>query len=79
MNDQGTESVVQLFTDDYLERCRQLSPMDIVRFLDDYRVVLGAAKARSRVRLNGDETNHSKIEPVKSATGSGFRPNSVEL
>lgn len=28
---------VQLFSDEYLERCRALSPTDIVRFLEDFR------------------------------------------
>ena len=73
MSGREAESVVQLFTDDYLERCRQLSPVDIVRFLEDYRVVIGAAKARSTVRLEDDETNHPKTEPVNSTTGSSFR------
>ena len=73
------ESVVQLFTNDYLERCRQLSPVDIVRFLEDYRVVIGAAKARSTVRLEDEETDHPKTEPVNSASRAGFRPNGVEL
>ena len=45
----GAEPVVQRFTDEYLERCRELSPADIVRFLEDYRVAFGAANARSRL------------------------------
>lgn len=39
----------QRFADEYLERRRELSPEDIVRFLDDYRKIFGAAKARSRL------------------------------
>ena len=49
MSRDGLEPVVQRFSDEYLERCRELSPMDIVRFLEDYRVVLGAAHAGSRL------------------------------
>ena len=41
--------VVQRFTDEYLVRCRDLSPVDIVRFLDDYRVAVGTANAPSRL------------------------------
>lgn len=33
---------LQQFTDEYLERCRSLSPAPIVRFLDDYRMILDA-------------------------------------
>ena len=32
---------VQYFSDEYLERCRALSPMDIVRFLDDFMRLYG--------------------------------------
>ena len=40
---------VQRFSEAYLERCRKLSPEDIVRYLDDFRKVQGAARARSRL------------------------------
>lgn len=42
------ERVVQRFPDEYLERCRELSPEDVVRYLESYRVVLGAAQHGSR-------------------------------
>lgn len=79
MNGRGTDSVVQLFADDYLERCRQLSPVDIVRFLEDYRVVIGAAKVRSTVSLEDGKSNHPESEPVNSATGPSFRSSGVGL
>ena len=37
------------FFDEYLERCRELCPEDIVRYLDDFRRVHGAASARSKL------------------------------
>lgn len=40
---------VHRFSDAYLERCRKLSPEDIVRYLDEFRKVHGAASARSRL------------------------------
>ena len=40
---------VQRFTAEYLERCRSLSPDDVVRFLDDFKRIHGAANARSRL------------------------------
>ena len=43
------ERPLQRFSDAYLERCRELSPEDIVRFLDDFRRLYGAATTRSRL------------------------------
>ena len=40
---------VQRFTAEYLERCRALSPDDVVRFLEDFKRIQGAANARSRL------------------------------
>ena len=40
---------VQRFSADYLERCRELSPEEIVRFLDDFKRIQGAANTRSRL------------------------------
>lgn len=40
---------LQRFSDAYLERCRELSPEDIVRFLEDFRRLHGAATSRSRL------------------------------
>ena len=40
---------LQRFSDTYLERCRELSPEDIVRFLDDFRRLHAAATPRSRL------------------------------
>ena len=35
---------MQCFSDENLERCRDLSPQDIVHFLEDYRKLFGAAR-----------------------------------
>lgn len=40
---------VQKFSDDYLERCREMSHDDIVRFLDDFRSVHGNVPSKSRL------------------------------
>ena len=40
---------VQRFAAAYLERCRSLSPDDVVRFLEDFRRIQGAASTRSRL------------------------------
>ena len=41
MNPNNRPSVVQCFSDEYIKRCRDLSPKDIVRFLEDYRYLVG--------------------------------------
>ena len=40
---------VQRFSDEYLDRCREMSSEEIVRFLDDFRRIHGKRKARSRL------------------------------
>jgi predicted DNA binding CopG/RHH family protein len=40
---------VQKFTDEYLERCREMSHEEIVRFLDDFRRLHGSGRARSKL------------------------------
>lgn len=39
---------VQFFTPEYLERCRGLAPEQILRFLDDFRQMHGAAALPER-------------------------------
>ena len=45
----ASERPLQRFSDAYLERCRALSAEDIVRFLEDFRRLHGAATARTRL------------------------------
>lgn len=40
---------VQKFSDEYLDRCREMSPDEIVRFLDDFRRIHGKTNAKSRL------------------------------
>jgi len=40
---------VQKFSDEYLERCREMSHDDIVRFLDDFRRIHGSRRSKSRL------------------------------
>lgn len=49
MNPSSAERPLQRFSKDYLERCRDLAPQDIVRFLEDFRMLQGQARARSRL------------------------------
>ena len=45
-------SVVQRLSDEYLERCRELSPQDIVRFLEDYRKLFDTARRQREQRAH---------------------------
>ncbi|MYD99617.1 MAG: hypothetical protein F4X98_19810 [Gammaproteobacteria bacterium] len=40
---------VQHFSDEYLQRCRELSPDDIARFLENFKRIHGTANSRSRL------------------------------
>ena len=40
---------VQKFSDEYLERCRELTHDEIVRFLDDFRRIHGKIPSQSRL------------------------------
>jgi predicted DNA binding CopG/RHH family protein len=42
-------SPVQKFSDEYLDRCREMSPDEIVRFLEDFRRVHGKRASKSRL------------------------------
>lgn len=62
MSRTNAPSIVQRFSDEYLERCRELSPQDIVRFLEDYRALFGAAK-RNRDRRQKIASDSRKTAP----------------
>ena len=40
---------VQYFNDEYLERCRGMTPEQILRYLDDFRRLHGNSPARSKL------------------------------
>ena len=40
---------VQKFSDEYLERCREMSHDEIVRFLDDFRRIHGNRRGKSQL------------------------------
>ncbi|NUM89617.1 MAG: hypothetical protein HUU37_10465 [Bdellovibrionales bacterium] len=40
---------VQFFTDEYLEQCRKMSPLEIVRFLEGFRQLQGATAGKSKL------------------------------
>lgn len=40
---------VQHFSDDYLARCREMTPDEIARFLDDFRRIHGRPRGASKL------------------------------
>ena len=49
MRPERAKRPVQRFSDEYLARCRDLSPGDVVRFLDDFKRVHASRESRSRL------------------------------
>lgn len=65
--------VVQRFSDEYIKRCRELSPQEIVRFLDDYRMLFGMARMRDRSTLPHPSGNTSTTRAPFANTISPYR------
>ena len=40
---------IQYFSDEYLEQCRDMTPDQIIRFLDDFRRLHGSRPAKSKL------------------------------
>jgi len=40
---------IQYFSDEYLDRCAELSPNEIVKFLDDFRKIHGQQQTPSKL------------------------------
>lgn len=40
---------VQFFSDEYLERCRAMKPVELLEFLESFRLLHGRAPSRSRL------------------------------
>ena len=40
---------VQFFADEYLERCRGMTPDQVIRFLEDFRTLHGSRPSRSKL------------------------------
>jgi predicted DNA binding CopG/RHH family protein len=40
---------VQTFTDEYLEQCRRMTPEQVIRFLEDFRMLQSSRPARSKL------------------------------
>lgn len=65
--------VVQRFSDEYIERCRELSSQEIVRFLEDYRMLFGLASNKAATRRR-DKMFEAAGEIRKSSTHGSRLP-----
>lgn len=46
-----SERPVQMFSPDYLKRCKKLPPEGILRFLEDFRLLHGGTRPSTKSRL----------------------------
>lgn len=62
---------LQRFTDEYLESCRDMTPDQIIRFLDDFRLLHGNQRAPSRlisIKVPTDLLNTFKAKAAMANT-----------
>lgn len=53
---------VQYFTDEYLERCKQMTPEQILQFLEEFRLLFAAKAAEDRT-LTAEHTPNRTNQP----------------
>ena len=57
---------LQLFSDDYLERCKQLTPQQTVKFLEDFRLT-NTPPRKSKTRLISIKVETELLEAFKTS------------
>lgn len=40
---------VQYFSDEYLEECKKLSPMEIIEFIENFRILVTSSPSKSKL------------------------------
>lgn len=60
------KKAVQYFTDEYLLQCREMSPEDIVEFVEGFRELHAGDKARSRSKLISIKMPEDLLEHFKA-------------
>ena len=68
-----TERPVQYFTDEYLERCKDLSPTEIVRYLDQFRLIAYAGR-KTKSKLISMKVPEDLLEVFKTKARLEGRP-----
>jgi uncharacterized protein (DUF4415 family) len=71
---------VQRFSDEYLESCREMTPDQIIRFLDDFRRLHGSRRAPSKLISMKVPTDLLGAFKAKAAlTGTPYQTRIKEL
>jgi predicted DNA binding CopG/RHH family protein len=67
---------VQYFTPEYLEQCRRMTPDQVIRFLEDFRMLHAgrAGGSRSRSRLISLKVPEDLLELFKARARLAGRP-----
>jgi uncharacterized protein (DUF4415 family) len=73
---------VQHFAPEYLQQCRQMTPDQIIRFLDDFRRLHGASKPGAnpiRSRLISIKVPEDLLEAFKTRSRMEGRPYQAQI
>lgn len=54
---------VQYFTEEYLERCSRMSPIEILQFLEEFRLMFAAQAA---AQYKPESSTHQTSQPNKN-------------
>lgn len=68
------DKALQIFTDEYLDRCRGLTPDQIVNFLDQFRYVAHAGKRDKKSKLISIKVPDDLLEAFKMKARLQGRP-----
>lgn len=67
------EKALQMFSDEYLERCRELTPEQIVTFLDQFRQIVGIPQ-KSKSKLISIKVPEDLLKAFKTKAQLEKRP-----
>ncbi len=70
---------VQYFSKEYLEQCRSMRPEQIVRFLDDFRLLHGAARGITKSRLISIKVPEPLLSAFKTKAGLSGIPYQTQI
>lgn len=69
---------VQYFDDDYLERCREMTPDQIIQFLDDFRKLHGG-QTRSKSKLISIKVPENLLNAFKAKAALARVPYQTQI
>ena len=70
---------VQFFSEGYLERCRAMSPEQVVRFLEDFRLLHAPRAHPARSRLISLKVPEPLLESFKTKARLGGTPYQTQI